>query len=356
MQRAHDRNRDRRRRRRHRRPHRRGDARQRRASTSSCSRRATGSAGASGTPRSAVRRTSSAASGSRRTSRRCTRCSRARDRALPELPRGRARLHRSRRGTPPLRRPRRAARRRRPSARSPRRRRSSTRSPRSSTPRRHGHHPDARELDSITFEAWLRREVGDEIARRTCCARGSRAASWRSPPIPSRCLQGLWMIAGAGGTYELFEPDQCLAYRVVGGSQLIPIRLAERLGDRVLLGAPARDISWSDDGGRDLRRGRRGARAGGDRRRAAEPHDRDPLSSGAARLAPAARPIALAGLRSTRSWPSTSDRSGATRGSRARGSRPTSSCASSTTTRRRRPAPGCSPPSSPARTPSAPGG
>ena len=61
-------------------------------------------------------------------------------------------------------------------------------------------------------------------------------------------LQGLWMIAGAGGTYELFEPDQCLATRVVGGSQLIPIRLAERLGDRVLLEAPARDIRWSDAG------------------------------------------------------------------------------------------------------------
>ena len=61
-------------------------------------------------------------------------------------------------------------------------------------------------------------------------------------------LQGLWMIAGAGGTYELFEPDQCLAYRVVGGSQLIPIRLAERLGDRVILDAPAREIGWSDGG------------------------------------------------------------------------------------------------------------
>ena len=24
-------------------------------------------------------------------------------------------------------------------------------------------------------------------------------------------LQGLWMIAGAGGTFELFEPEQCLA-------------------------------------------------------------------------------------------------------------------------------------------------
>ena len=61
-------------------------------------------------------------------------------------------------------------------------------------------------------------------------------------------LQGLWMIAGAGGTFELFEPDQCLAQRVVGGSQMIPLRLAERLGERVVLDAPARAIRWSDEG------------------------------------------------------------------------------------------------------------
>ncbi len=61
-------------------------------------------------------------------------------------------------------------------------------------------------------------------------------------------LQGLWVVAGAGGMYELFAAEQCLAYRVVGGSQLPPLRLAERLGDRVVLGAPAREISWSPDG------------------------------------------------------------------------------------------------------------
>lgn len=108
-------------------------------------------------------------------------------------------------------------------------------------------HPDARELDAITFESWLGREVDDEIARdllRAWLAGGFLA----KPAHTFSLLQGLWMIAGAGGTYELFEPDQCLAYRVVGGSQLIPLRLAERLGDRVVLDAPARDIRWSDDG------------------------------------------------------------------------------------------------------------
>ena len=108
-------------------------------------------------------------------------------------------------------------------------------------------HPDARELDSITFEAWLRAEVADQMAQdllRSWLAGGFLA----KPANTFSLLQGLWMIAGAGGTYELFEPDQCLATRVVGGSQLIPIRLAERLGDRVLLEAPARDIRWSDVG------------------------------------------------------------------------------------------------------------
>lgn len=108
-------------------------------------------------------------------------------------------------------------------------------------------HPDAHELDAITFEAWLRREVADEMAQdllRSWLAGGFLA----KPAHTFSLLQALWMIAGAGGTYELFEPDQCLAYRVVGGSQLIAIRLAERLGDRVVLDAPARDIRWSDEG------------------------------------------------------------------------------------------------------------
>jgi putrescine oxidase len=108
-------------------------------------------------------------------------------------------------------------------------------------------HPDAGELDRMPFETWLRDEVADDMARdllRAWLAGGFLA----KPAHTFSLLQGLWMISGAGGTYELFEPDQCLAYRVVGGSQLIPIRLAERLGDRVVLGAPARDIRWSEEG------------------------------------------------------------------------------------------------------------
>jgi putrescine oxidase len=108
-------------------------------------------------------------------------------------------------------------------------------------------HPRAWEWDAITFEAWLQAEVADVLARDLL--RSWLAGGFLTKPAHTfSLLQGLWVIAGAGGTYELFEPDQCLAYRVVGGSQLLPLRLAERLGDRVMLDAPARGIRWSDDG------------------------------------------------------------------------------------------------------------
>jgi putrescine oxidase len=112
-------------------------------------------------------------------------------------------------------------------------------------PERPWAHPRALEWDSITFEAWLQAEVADELARDLL--RSWLAGGFLTKPAHTfSLLQGLWVIAGAGGTYELFEPDQCLAYRVVGGSQLLPLRLAERLGDRVLLDAPVRGIRWSE--------------------------------------------------------------------------------------------------------------
>ena len=108
-------------------------------------------------------------------------------------------------------------------------------------------HADATELDSTTYEAWLRREVADEVARDLL--RSWLAGGFLTKPAHTfSLLQGLWVIAGAGGVYELFAAEQCLAYRVVGGSQLPPLRLAERLGERVLIDSPVREIRWSPEG------------------------------------------------------------------------------------------------------------
>ena len=108
-------------------------------------------------------------------------------------------------------------------------------------------HPDAAELDATTYEAWLRRTRSDETARDLL---GSFLAGgfMTKPTHAFSLLGGLWVIAGAGSVDNLFEPDLCLNSRVVGGSQLIPIRLAERLGDRVVLGSPVRGCRWTEDG------------------------------------------------------------------------------------------------------------
>jgi putrescine oxidase len=106
-------------------------------------------------------------------------------------------------------------------------------------------HPRARELDTITFDEWLRTEVAGEAARDNLAS--YLADGFLTKPAYSfSLLQGLWVIAGAGGTYELFAAEQCLAYRVVGGSQLIALRMAEELGERVVLDAPVHTIRWSD--------------------------------------------------------------------------------------------------------------
>jgi putrescine oxidase len=107
-------------------------------------------------------------------------------------------------------------------------------------------HPHAAELDALTYEAWLQREVDDDHARDML--RAFLAGGFMTKPAHTfSLLGGLWVIAGAGSVDNLFEPDLCLHSRVVGGSQLIAIRLAERLGDRVVLEAPVRACSWGDD-------------------------------------------------------------------------------------------------------------
>lgn len=108
-------------------------------------------------------------------------------------------------------------------------------------------HPRAAELDAISYESWLEAEVDDDLARDLLRAYLS-GGYMTKPSHTFSLLGGLWTIAGAGSVDNLFEPDLCLHSRVVGGSQRIPLRLAEELDGRVLLGAPARRIRWAEDG------------------------------------------------------------------------------------------------------------
>jgi len=102
-------------------------------------------------------------------------------------------------------------------------------------------HPRAVELDATSFEQWLAAEVDDTLARDLL--RAFMAGGYMTKPAATfSLLTALATVSGAGSVANLFEPDLCLHSRVVGGSQLIPLRLAERLGDRVVLDAPVRTL------------------------------------------------------------------------------------------------------------------
>lgn len=108
-------------------------------------------------------------------------------------------------------------------------------------------HPRAVELDAISFEQWLAAEVDDTLARDLL--RAFMAGGYMTKPADVfSLLSALGTVAGAGSVANLFEPDLCLHSRIVGGSQLIPLRLAERLADRVVLDAPVRTLRWTDQG------------------------------------------------------------------------------------------------------------
>ena len=108
-------------------------------------------------------------------------------------------------------------------------------------------HLRAVELDAVTFEQWLAAEVGDRLARDLL--RAFMAGGYMTKPADTfSVLSALATVAGAGSIANLFEPDLCLHSRVVGGSQVIPLRLAERLGDRVVLDAPVRTLRWAEGG------------------------------------------------------------------------------------------------------------
>ncbi|WP_102191707.1 flavin monoamine oxidase family protein [Microbacterium aurantiacum] len=108
-------------------------------------------------------------------------------------------------------------------------------------------HPKAQEWDSVTWDAWLRAQTDDdEAVRNLAFATGS--AMLTKPTHAFSLLQSLLMAASAGSYSHLVDADFILDKRVVGGLQQVPLLLAERLGDDVILNQPVRSLEWGDDG------------------------------------------------------------------------------------------------------------
>ena len=105
----------------------------------------------------------------------------------------------------------------------------------------------ADELDGQTFETWIRRNArtatGREMLR--LYAEGVYAAEATDFSL----LHALFYTHSGGGVDAIAGTrGGAQQDRFVGGSQLVPIRLAERLGDRVRLGAPVRRIEQHETG------------------------------------------------------------------------------------------------------------
>ncbi|MFV0372621.1 flavin monoamine oxidase family protein [Microbacterium sp.] len=114
-------------------------------------------------------------------------------------------------------------------------------------PDRPWEHADADALDRISFEAWLADQT-DDVEARDNIALFIAGAMLTKPAHAFSALQALLMAASAGSFSNLVDADVILDERVVGGLQQVPLRLAERLGDDVLLNQAVRSVEWGDAG------------------------------------------------------------------------------------------------------------
>jgi monoamine oxidase len=105
-------------------------------------------------------------------------------------------------------------------------------------------HADAARLDAITFAEWLRQNVENEGVRKLIATEVGSVPS-ASPEEISMLHLG-WLIRACDDINALFGPAQ--ADRVIGGTQTVALRVAERLGGAIKLGQPVRKIEWSERG------------------------------------------------------------------------------------------------------------
>ncbi|HSI81669.1 MAG TPA: flavin monoamine oxidase family protein [Solirubrobacterales bacterium] len=105
----------------------------------------------------------------------------------------------------------------------------------------------AERLDSQTFATWIRRTARTRLARETL-ALACRAV-FAAEPEELSLLHVLFYSASADGWDSLLDTrGGAQQDRIVGGSQLLATRLAERLDGRIELGRPVRSIHSLDDG------------------------------------------------------------------------------------------------------------
>jgi monoamine oxidase len=108
--------------------------------------------------------------------------------------------------------------------------------------------PDAARLDAQTAATWMRRNLATKPGRMLLGL--AIEAVWAAQPEDMSLLHVLFYIHSAGSLEMLFDTEGGAQQdRFVGGSQRIPVRMAEELEEGALvLGAPVRRIEHGPDG------------------------------------------------------------------------------------------------------------
>jgi monoamine oxidase len=111
----------------------------------------------------------------------------------------------------------------------------------------------AAEWDSMTLEDWKQANVTTEVGRQAVTT--AAYAVWAADPSQLSLLYVLWYIAGSGdsknrGSFARLVTTQggSQESRFVGGSQLVSLKVAHKLGSRVVLSSPVRSIHQAGNG------------------------------------------------------------------------------------------------------------
>jgi monoamine oxidase len=105
----------------------------------------------------------------------------------------------------------------------------------------------AAELDGETLAEWCERNVGTPTARELIGLAGRTV--WGAGPEELSMLHVLFYVAAAGSFDKLIDTEGGAQQdRLDGGAQLLPLGLADSLGDRIHLGAPVARIAQAGDG------------------------------------------------------------------------------------------------------------
>jgi monoamine oxidase len=105
-------------------------------------------------------------------------------------------------------------------------------------------HPDARALDNTTFDDWITAEVASPVARNL--VRTAALAVFGCEPVELSLLYVLSYAHSGGSMSSLIRTaGGAQERRFDGGAQKLALRLADELGDRIVLDAPVVSIVHS---------------------------------------------------------------------------------------------------------------